>query len=48
VQGTGTETTSLDEMLVLSSVPTQVIGTKPMEGLSAPPCLGRAPVARMW
>jgi hypothetical protein len=47
VKGTGTETASPDEVLVLSSVPTQVIGTEPMEGLSAP-CLGRAPVARMW
>jgi len=47
VQGTGTETASPDEGLVLSSVPTQAIGTEPMEGLSAP-CLGRAPVARMW
>jgi hypothetical protein len=47
VQGTEAETASPDEVLVLGSVPTQVFETEPMEGLGAP-CLGRAPVARMW
>ena len=47
VQGTGTETASLDEVLVLSSALTQVIRTEPTKGLSAP-CLGRAPVTRTW
>ena len=47
VQGTETKTARPDEVLVLGSIPIQVIGTEIIEGLNAP-CLGRAPVARMW